>query len=72
MRARIEVGDGLSAHADQNEILRWLSMFERPPRQTWIVHGEPGPAAALAELVHERLGWSTAVAEDGAVVSLET
>ncbi len=71
VRARVEVVDGLSAHADQNEILRWLSMFRRPPRQTWVVHGEPGPAAALAKLVHERLGWSTAVAEDGARVDLE-
>lgn len=71
VRARVEVVDGLSAHADQNEILRWLSMFRRPPRQTWVVHGEPGSAAALAKLVHGRLGWSTAVAEDGARVDLE-
>lgn len=71
VRARVEVVDGLSAHADQNEILRWLSTFRRPPRQTWVVHGEPGPAATLAQLVHERLGWSTAVAEDGARVALE-
>lgn len=71
VRARVEVVNGLSAHADQNEILRWLSTFRRPPRQTWMVHGEPGPAATLAKLVHERIGWSTAVAEDGARVPLE-
>lgn len=71
VRARVEVVDGLSAHADQKEILSWLSEFRRPPRKTWVVHGEPGPAAALAALVHERLGWSTAVAEDGARVALE-
>lgn len=71
VRAKVEVVDGLSAHADQNEILRWLSTFQRPPRQTWMVHGEAGPAAALAQLVHERLGWSTAVPEDGARVALE-
>jgi metallo-beta-lactamase family protein len=71
VRARVEVVDGLSAHADQNEIVRWLSAFRRAPRKTWVVHGEPGPAAALAALVRERLGWSTAVAEDGARVALE-
>jgi hypothetical protein len=36
-----------------------------------MVHGEPGPATALAQLVNERLGWSTAVAKDGARVDLE-
>lgn len=71
VRARVEVVNGLSAHADQNDILRWLSTFRHPPRQTWMVHGEPGPTATLARLVHERLGWSTAVAEDGACVALE-
>lgn len=71
VRAWVENIDGLSAHADQDEILRWLSTFRRPPRKTWIVHGEPGPAATLARLVHERLGWSAAVAEDGARVGLK-
>lgn len=71
VRARVEVIDGLSAHADQNEILRWLSGFMHPPRQTWMVHGEPRSADALARLVHERLGWSAAVAEDGQRIVLE-
>jgi len=70
--AQVEVIDGLSAHADQGEILRWLAGFRRPPRQTWVVHGEPGPASALAALVREKLGWSAAVAEDGQEIDLES
>src|SRR5262249_11318616 len=43
--ARIERIDSMSAHADAGEIMRWLSGFARPPRTTFLVHGE---AAALA------------------------
>lgn len=57
IRAEVRVADGLSAHADRGEILRWLAGFARPPRATWIVHGEPEPAAALAGAIGDRLGW---------------
>jgi Cft2 family RNA processing exonuclease len=60
----------LSAHADQSELLRWMKGFTRPPRQTYVVHGEPGPAQALAAAIRERLGWKVDVAEDGAAVEL--
>lgn len=45
-------------------------MLARPPAQTWVVHGEPGPAEALARAVRERLGWRADVAPDGARVAL--
>ena len=68
--ARVETIDGLSAHADQDEILRWLSGFKRPPRKTWIVHGEPGPASRLASVIQEKLGWVAEVARDGQKVEV--
>lgn len=70
VRAHVETVDGLSAHADQGELLRWMQGFERPPRQTYVVHGEPGPAQALATAIGEQLGWKVQVAEDGATVVL--
>jgi len=72
VRAHVETVDGLSAHADQAELLRWMQGFARPPRQTYVVHGEPGPAQALAAAIRERLGWKADVAEDGATVDLPT
>lgn len=62
VRARVEQIHGLSAHADQDEILRWLGGFTRPPRQTWLVHGEPEGARALADTIRARLQWSVEVA----------
>lgn len=70
VRARVETIDGLSAHADQGDILRWLSGFKRPPRQTFVVHGEPGQSAALARTITERLKWNVRPAVDGETVDL--
>lgn len=69
VRAQVEVIDGLSAHADQSEILRWLSGFRRAPEMTYLVHGEDGPARTLATVIQNRLGWRVEVAHDGAAVS---
>ncbi len=71
VKAKIEMLDGLSAHADQNEILKWLSGFKRPPKQTYIVHGEPEASQQLAEAIKKKLGWAAKIAKDQAVIPLE-
>ena len=63
VRARIKVLDGFSAHADQGEILRWLGTFKKAPRTTYVVHGEPPAASALADIIRERLGWRVEIAK---------
>jgi metallo-beta-lactamase family protein len=70
IRAKVEVIDGLSAHADRDDILRWLRGFVRPPAATWIVHGEPPAAIGLAEAIRRELGWKVNVAQDGRTVPL--
>ena len=69
VRAVVECIDALSAHAGQDEILRWLDGFERPPRATYLVHGEPPAADALERLVRAR-GWTVRAAQDGETVPL--
>lgn len=70
VRATVERIDALSAHADRDDILRWLGGFTRPPRVTYLVHGEPQGAGGLAEMIRTRLRWNVQVAEDGATVGL--
>jgi metallo-beta-lactamase family protein len=70
VRAQIMVSDAYSAHADREEILRWLGGFTRPPGMTYVVHGESDAASALRDAITSRLGWPAAVAEDGQRVSL--
>ena len=59
VQSRIARLDSMSAHADRNEILRWLGTFPSAPRRLCLVHGEPGPMDALKANVEQRLGWST-------------
>lgn len=57
VRATIERIDGLSAHADQSGLLRWLTSLQSPPRQIFLTHGEESGATRLAEKIRETLGW---------------
>jgi metallo-beta-lactamase family protein len=70
VRANIESISSLSAHADSSEILRWLSGFKRPPRTTFIIHGEPDPAQALRDKIAGELGWNAVVPAYKQVVEL--
>jgi metallo-beta-lactamase family protein len=56
--ARIEALDSMSAHADADEILRWLSGFQEAPALTCLVHGEPGPMDTLRSAIERRFGWT--------------
>ncbi len=57
VRAEIAIVDNLSAHADSAEILGWLKGLDRPPRETFITHGEPLAADALRHAIEKELGW---------------
>jgi metallo-beta-lactamase family protein len=47
---------GLSAHADQQELLRWVRSSDRPPGRVFLTHGEPEATRALADLLERDLG----------------
>jgi len=57
VQARIESIDSMSAHADANEIMRWLRGFTRPPSLTALVHGEPVPMDTLKARIEKELHW---------------
>ncbi len=70
VRAAVERIDALSAHADRDDILRWLGRLPRPPRATYLVHGEPEGVRGLAEAIGKRYGWNVGIAADGETVDL--
>jgi metallo-beta-lactamase family protein len=69
IHAKVEKLDGLSAHADRDELLRWLSGFSVPPRHTYIVHSEVDSAQSLADTLNSR-SWTAEVARDLETVDL--
>jgi len=52
---------GFSAHADREELLRWLSALEKPPRRVFVIHGEKQAADSFADYVREKKGWDITV-----------
>ena len=70
VRAAVEKIPGLSGHADRTELLRWLDHLPQPPRRTFLTHGEPEAADALAEHLRIARGWTVDVPALGAAVEL--
>lgn len=62
VHARIERLDSMSAHADVNEIMRWLGHFTRPPQATYLVHGEGDALQSLKARIATEKQWQVAVA----------
>lgn len=50
-----EIG-GLSAHADQAELISWLKDFTIPPERVFLVHGERDAQDALRVKIKDELG----------------
>ncbi len=65
VHARIERIDGMSAHADAGEIMRWLRTLPRAPKMTYLVHGEPKAQDALRLRIAKELGWPVHVPAHG-------
>jgi metallo-beta-lactamase family protein len=51
-----------SAHAGKSELLRWLSALPAPPKQTYLVHGEPSAAQSLQSAIQQKFSWQVSVA----------
>jgi metallo-beta-lactamase family protein len=58
VRAEVVSLRQFSAHAGRNELLRWLSGSPAPPKQLFLVHGEPGAAQALKSAVQVQFKWN--------------
>lgn len=56
VRARIESLHGVSGHADQNGLLRWLKGFKTPLSHVFVVHGEDEVTDEFAALVTKEIG----------------
>jgi metallo-beta-lactamase family protein len=71
VRAEVVTIDTLSAHADADEIMQWLRGFKRPPRRTFITHGEPAAADALRQRIERELHWQCSLPYYLETVSLD-
>ena len=65
VKANIANISGFSGHGDYDEILAWLSAFNKKPQKTFIVHGEEEASEAMAEKIRTRFGWEVVVPKFG-------
>lgn len=61
LKARVEVINALSAHADRKGLSEWIDEVKDNVRHAFAVHGEPEKVAAMVELMKEK-GLANAVA----------
>lgn len=62
VKCHVKTINGLSAHADQSELLQWLGNFKESPKHTFITHGEIESATVLADKLKDK-GWNVAIPE---------
>lgn len=70
VNARIARISGFSAHADRDELMRWLGTITTRPRRVFVIHGEPAAAEAFAEHVRTAKKWDVTVPEYQDTVTL--
>lgn len=63
VRAEVAALEGMSSHADRDELLAWLGAMPTPPRHVYVTHGEPEAADSLRQAIEEQLKWPCSVPE---------
>ncbi len=71
VRCHVTHLEGMSAHADRAQLLRWTKSLGCTPRRTFVVHGEPASAEALAQSLREELGHKAEVPSIDTIVDLD-
>lgn len=58
VKARIHQLQGLSAHADRDELLRWCRALPGVPQRIFLNHGEDPARKSLRVAIADELGWA--------------
>jgi metallo-beta-lactamase family protein len=61
VKARVARINGFSAHADRDELFKWLSGMKKPPRKLFVVHGESESALQFGDYISQKTGWQVVV-----------
>jgi len=65
VRAEIVTLEGLSAHADQDELVAWVRALRKRPEKVFLNHGDNLAPDALAKRLKDELGLSVEIPESG-------
>lgn len=71
VKAKIVTLQGLSAHADQGELLDWLRGIKNKPEKVFITHGEAHAADVLRVKIKDEFGWDCMVPTLNSIEKIE-
>lgn len=57
VQMKIQEIEGFSAHADVNDLERWLNNFKSPPSRVFLTHGEENSIQSLENYLLSKGGW---------------
>jgi metallo-beta-lactamase family protein len=58
VRMKVQSLTAMSGHADQKEMIDWLSNMSMPPKKIFLVHGENGAREAMRVKLESMLSWN--------------
>ncbi|MFY0714542.1 MBL fold metallo-hydrolase [Seonamhaeicola sp. NFXS20] len=61
VKAQIKTIESLSAHADQNDLLNWMSSIKNIPEKVFLIHGEPTALDAFRVKIKDTFNWSVTI-----------
>jgi metallo-beta-lactamase family protein len=61
VKATIKSIESLSAHADQQELLNWMSSIKNIPEKVFLIHGEPTSLDAFRVKINNTYNWNVTI-----------
>jgi len=61
VKATIKNIESLSAHADQNDLLNWLSAIKNIPEHVYLIHGESAASDTLRVKIKDKYHWQASI-----------
>ena len=61
VKATIKSIESLSAHADQDDLLKWMGSIKNIPKKVYLIHGEPTALDAFRVKIKDTLNWHVAI-----------
>jgi metallo-beta-lactamase family protein len=61
VKATIKSIQSLSAHADQNDLLDWMSNIKNSPEKVFLIHGEPTALDAFRLKIKDTYNWNVTI-----------
>lgn len=71
VRAEIRKLAGISGHADNEGLIKWIQSFEKKPKKIFIIHGEDRVCEIFSDRVQNELHLDVATPYSGTIFNLE-